>query len=231
MDNEPVSSISSASHSKYRGIIIAVLIGLGVLLLLWFFNNRSSGNENESVSPTPTPTPTMTPTPTPTATPTPTVTVTPTPSSTPTPATGASSPLNATYTVDGKQVKFVNGSATGTDAGSGITYKVWGTPATGKLNTDSYTDAALIIEQTGSGSGVFYYTAASMQNDKSLYTGTNAVLLGDRIAMQNFSIVNYEVIVNYAERKPGEPMTTQPSVGVSKYFKVDSSNKLTEVKK
>jgi hypothetical protein len=52
------------------------------------------------------------------------------------------------------------------------------------------------------------------------YLGTNAVFLGDRIAPQTTEIRDEEIIVNYAERKLDEPMTTPPSIGVSKYFKI-----------
>jgi hypothetical protein len=50
--------------------------------------------------------------------------------------------------------------------------------------------------------------------------GTNAVLLGDRIAPQTTELRDGSLIVNFAERRPGEPMTTPPSAGVSKYLKV-----------
>jgi hypothetical protein len=50
------------------------------------------------------------------------------------------------------------------------------------------------------------------------YQGTNAVLLGDRIAPQASGFQNGQIIVNYAQRKLGESMTAQPSVGASKYF-------------
>jgi len=55
------------------------------------------------------------------------------------------------------------------------------------------------------------------------YKGTNAILLGDRIAPQTTEIKNGQVIVNYADRAAGEPMTARPSVGVSKYLKVEGT--------
>ena len=54
-------------------------------------------------------------------------------------------------------------------------------------------------------------------------TGTQTVaatFIGDRIAPQNIAIQNGQIIVNYADRNPGDPMTAQPSVGVTKYFVV-----------
>jgi len=48
--------------------------------------------------------------------------------------------------------------------------------------------------------------------------GTNAILLGDRIAPDTTQIANGIVTVNYADRKPTDPMSTPPSIGVSKYL-------------
>lgn len=58
--------------------------------------------------------------------------------------------------------------------------------------------------------------------------GTNAILLGDRIAPQNISIDKGKIMVNYAARKQSEPFTVQPSVGITRYFEVKDSV-LTEV--
>jgi len=52
------------------------------------------------------------------------------------------------------------------------------------------------------------------------YQGTNAVLLGDRVAPQTTEIRNRQLIVNYAERSINEPMTVRPSLAVSKYLVV-----------
>jgi hypothetical protein len=71
------------------------------------------------------------------------------------------------------------------------------------------------------GTGTFYYVVASLQTPSG-YTGTNAIFLGDRIAPQTTEIKNGEIIVNYADRKPTDPMSAQPTVGVSKYFKIQN---------
>ena len=60
------------------------------------------------------------------------------------------------------------------------------------------------------------------------YSGTNAVLLGDRIAPQTTRIVDGLIEVNYADRAPGEPMTARPSVGVTKRLRV-TDGRLVEV--
>lgn len=211
MDNEPVPS---SKNGRFSGIVIFLLVLAGTFFVLLFFNNNSDSRENQTVSPSPT--------------------VIPTPIVTPSPPveSEANNAIDATYIIEGNPVKFTGGVATVANGDSTNTYKVWGTPVMGNLNTDTYTDAAVIIEHPGAGSGIFYYVSASIQNDKSLYTGTNAILLGDRIAMQNYSInPEYEILVNYADRKPDEPMTASPSVGVSGYFKLDADSTLIEVTK
>lgn len=134
-------------------------------------------------------------------------------------------PSNATYTIDGQAVTLVNGKAEAPAApGSAeqVTTAIFGQPVQGDLNGDGTADSALMLVQDSGGSGTFYYAAAAI-NATSGAQGTNAVLLGDRIAPQNLQIQNAEVLVNYADRKPGEPMSATPSVGITKYLKYNGS--------
>lgn len=128
--------------------------------------------------------------------------------------------LDSTYTVEGVPVALVHGVATSTES---VVTREFGGGALADINGDSKNDAALILVQSPGGSGTFYYAAAALGNGTG-YTGTNAILLGDRIAPQTMQIKDGRMIVNYAERKPSEPMTTQPSVGVSRYFKIVGPN-------
>ncbi len=131
-------------------------------------------------------------------------------------------PTNASYLVEGTVVTLVNGQAEVPAApGSASTVRTWifGLPAMGDLNGDGTRDAALLLVQNAGGSGTFYYAAAALATSAGA-EGTNAILLGDRIAPQNISIASGTILVNYADRNAGEPMTTQPSLGVSKYFTV-----------
>ncbi len=134
----------------------------------------------------------------------------------------STSPLNVTYIIDGQpvtlrdgfsEVEIVPGSASKT-----VT-SYFGNDATGDLNGDGVSDVGFILTQRSGGSGAFYYAAAALKISDG-YRGTNTVLLGDRIAPQTTEIKNQQLIINYADRAKGEPMTTSPSVGVSKYFKV-----------
>ena len=97
----------------------------------------------------------------------------------------------------------------------------------GDLNGDTTPDVAFILTQDSGGSGTFYYVVAALKTSDG-YQGTNAVLLGDRVAPQTTEIKSGELIVSYADRKASEPLTAAPSVGVSKYLQVQGTM-LTEV--
>lgn len=133
-------------------------------------------------------------------------------------------PLNATYSIGGQSLALINGAASQEAApGSStkITTSIFGEPTMGDLNGDGKTDAAVIIVQNPGGSGTFYFVAAAL-NAENRTEGTNAILLGDRIAPQTLAVNNGQIIANYADRRAGEPMTAQPSVGVSRYFTVQN---------
>jgi hypothetical protein len=129
-------------------------------------------------------------------------------------------PRNISYRIDGKEVDLINGRSEKEAAPgsvSKITTAVLGNPAVGDLNDDGRPDAALILFQTTGGTGTFIYaTAAINRNDG--YHGTNAVLLGDRIAMDHVSIRNGVIVVEYRDRISDEPMAAKPSVPRSAYF-------------
>lgn len=126
---------------------------------------------------------------------------------------------SVTYTIDGKPVTLINGKSE-TDIPSStskIITQYFGNAATGDLDGDDQPDVAFLITQTTGGSGTYYYVVVTRALGKE-WVGTNAVLLGDRVAPQTTEIKNGRLIVNYADRGPGEPMTVQPSVGKSMYL-------------
>ena len=137
---------------------------------------------------------------------------------------------DTTYTIDGTPVTLVNGfSAVSIAPGSAsmVTTRYFGNEAFGDLNNDGVPDVAFLLAQNSGGSGTFYYLVGALKTATG-YQGTNAVLFGDRIAPQTTEIRNGTVVVNYADRKQGDPMTTAPSVGVSKYARV-TNGKLNEI--
>lgn len=137
-------------------------------------------------------------------------------------ATGISSPRDVTLVIEGQPVTLVDGMAqtpAAADAASLVVTKYFGNAVQADFNADGMPDAAFIITQSSGGTGTFFYLAAAV-GSASGFAGTNAVLLGDRIAPQTTEYREGTIIVNYAERMPGEPMTADPSVGVSKYFRL-----------
>jgi hypothetical protein len=137
---------------------------------------------------------------------------------------------NIAYEIDGRVITLTNGLSeipAAPGSASTITTRYFGNEATGDLTADGLPDVAFLITQSGGGSGTFFYVVAALRTRDGGYVGTNGVLLGDRIAPQSTQIQNAIVTVNYADRKPGEAMTTPPSVGVSKNFRV-VNGRLTE---
>lgn len=129
-------------------------------------------------------------------------------------------PKNATYTIDGEKVTLVDGTAeqeVAPGSASKNIIKYFGNKAVGDLDGDGKDDTAFLLSEETGGTGIFYYVAVFLGKN----TGTNAIFIGDRIAPQTTEIRDGKVIVNYADRARGEPMVTEPSVGVSKYFMVD----------
>ena len=138
--------------------------------------------------------------------------------------------LNCSYIIDDRTVTLDNGYAEEAVSGSNakIITRYFGNEASGDFNNDGLADTAFILTQDHSGSGVFYYLVVALSG-KGACRGTKAVLLGDRISPQTTNFQEGKIVVNFAERKIDEAMTTPPSVGVSKYFIVDGYN-LVEVK-
>jgi hypothetical protein len=137
---------------------------------------------------------------------------------------------NATYVIEGEEVTLVNGRAekeTVPGSASKTITQYFGNEVRADFNNDGKEDVAFLLTQDGGGSGTFYYVAALLSS-KEGYVGTNAIFIGDRVAPQTTEFQNGEIIVNYADRKPDEPMTVIPSVGVSKHLRVSGSS-LTEV--
>ncbi len=134
---------------------------------------------------------------------------------------------NIEYIISGEKIRLVNGVSEKPSApGSAekITTRYFGNEIKKDLDGDGREDVAFLITQTTGGSGTFYYLVGAL-NKENGYVGTNAVFIGDRIAPQTTnSGDNRIVIVNYADRKPGEPMTAQPSLGKSLYLLLDPKN-------
>ena len=135
-------------------------------------------------------------------------------------------PQNATYLIEGEAVTLVNGTAEKAVAPGSASKQVttyFGNAVELDLNADGLMDSAFLLTQDSGGSGTFFYTAAALKTAGG-YLGTNAILLGDRIAPQStFVDPNNpsQFIVSYATRPADAPMSSQPTQGVSRTFKFD----------
>jgi heat shock protein HslJ len=131
---------------------------------------------------------------------------------------------NAEYSIAGRAVRLVDGVATtpaapGSAATSVTRYfsnEVWT-----DLNADGREDVVFLLTQEPGGSGTFYYAVAALDLPGG-FAGSEAMLLGDRIAPQATALgPNGLVVVSYAERAPGDGFATAPSIAKSIRIKVD----------
>lgn len=140
----------------------------------------------------------------------------------------ASSYKDATYIIEGQTVTLKNGyseSEAAPGSASKIVTRYFGNEVSKDLNGDGREDVVFLLTQETGGSGTFYYVVAAL-NTPDGYVGSRGMYLGDRIAPQTTEIsrnpnhVNV-IVVNYADRASGEPMTARPSVGKSVWIKLD----------
>lgn len=144
-------------------------------------------------------------------------------------------PRNSTFEVGNEPVTLTNGIAVTELASSPdakITTRYFGNELKHDLNNDGREDSVFLVTQDGGGSGTFFYVVAVLDTSNG-FVGSGSYPLGDRIAPQSINIdegtttlgtkrVNV-IVVNYAVRKPNEPMTTPPSVGKTVWLKLDPS--------
>ena len=137
----------------------------------------------------------------------------------------ATRPVEAIYIVDGMPFELdvrydvpVEG-----ESASSVTTSLFGEPVEADLDADGDMDAVVMLHRETAGSGSFFFVAAAI-NEEGVYRGTEAYPIGDRIAPQTLEFRDGLVIANYAERKPDEPMTAEPTVGASAYFRYEGGN-------
>lgn len=129
---------------------------------------------------------------------------------------------NTTYFIEGDVVTLTDGfserDVAPGSASKSIT-RYFGNEVFADINNDSVKDVAFLLTQSDGGTGSFYYLAVALgTSDGSI--GINTVFLGDRIAPQNTQFNDGIIVVNYADRNPGESFDISPSLGVSKYFSI-----------
>ena len=138
-----------------------------------------------------------------------------------------SSPVDISFSFSGRTVTLVGGYAEAPAApGSAAkeVFRAWSTPVMVDLDGDQDEDAIYYVTQDTGGSGTFFFVVVAV-NDAGVYSGTNALYLGDRIAPQNITIDRGVPVANFAERKAGEPFTTRPSVGKSVWIHLNAQTR------
>lgn len=143
-------------------------------------------------------------------------------------ATSSVHSKDAEYVIDGQRVKLHDGvaeTASAPGSVSKITTHYFGNEVTTDLDGDGRDDIVFLLTQESGGSGVFFYVVAALYTAEG-YVGSHAYPLGDRIAPQTTELSpnprhQNVIVVNYADRAPGEPMSAQPSMGKSVLLKLD----------
>jgi len=139
--------------------------------------------------------------------------------------------LNIEYTINGEKVKLIDGlakSEVAQGSASKVVTRYFGNDFLTDLNNDGREDIVFLLTQVTGGSGTMFYAVSALNMEQG-YVGGDGYLLGDRVAPQNIGLSpnprhKNVVVVNYAVRNDGEPMTTQPSVGKSTYLKLDTAS-------
>ncbi len=136
---------------------------------------------------------------------------------------------DATYLLEGRAISLVNGLSE-LEAAPGSTAKIvtryFGNEVRHDFNGDGREDVAFLLTQQTGGSGTFYYVVAAL-NMEDGYVGSQGHFLGDRIAPQTTEMSRDPskknvIVVNYAERAPGESFAAPPSVGKSVWLLLDT---------
>lgn len=139
---------------------------------------------------------------------------------------------NGTYTIEQRTVTLRDGvfeepAAPGSAAKS--TIRLLNARDLGDLAGKGLRDAAVVLTQTGGGSGTFYYLAAVLSAGGGKGTATPAVLLGDRISVEGVNIASGKISVHLVVRGPSEPLAASPSVRATRTFEV-KAGALSEVR-
>ncbi|MDA0364253.1 MAG: Gmad2 immunoglobulin-like domain-containing protein [Chloroflexi bacterium] len=89
----------------------------------------------------------------------------------------------------------------------------------GDINGDGVADGAAVISHQPGGSGTFSYLAVfPTLSGTAAPMFLPAVLLGDRIEVQDLAIRNGGIEVTYLDRRASEPFSTAPTVSVARRY-------------
>ena len=141
-------------------------------------------------------------------------------------------PRNATFTLDQRRVTLSNGTfeeAPAPGSAAKATTRLSDKGAVGDVNGDAKPDVVAVLTFSGGGSGTFYYLAVLLGDGTAQGDPTNAILLGDRIAVDAVRVDGPKISVDVLDRRAGEPFSTAPSVKATRVFQVNART-LAEIK-
>jgi heat shock protein HslJ len=131
---------------------------------------------------------------------------------------------NTEYSIAGRTIWLVDGVAevaAAPGSAARVVTRYFGNEVFGDLNGDGREDVLFLLTQETGGSGTFFYAVAALNLERG-YAGSEGLLLGDRIAPQTTTLrPDGVVVVNYADRAPGESFATAPSVGKTLWLKLN----------
>jgi len=127
-------------------------------------------------------------------------------------------PSAATFTIDGRPITLVAGHAeqpAAPGSASKILTDLGPQRVDGDVDGDGRPDSVVALVYRPGGSGTFTYVALLL-NPASGPSGTNGVLIGDRVTLSALRLDGKAIVVEYLDRRPGEPFATAPSVATTK---------------
>jgi heat shock protein HslJ len=137
---------------------------------------------------------------------------------------GSRSHLDAEYVIDGQPVLLRDGVSEvqpAPGAASRVVTRYFGSEVRHDLDRDGVEDVIFLLTRETGGSGTYYYVVAALAKPGGPI-GSHGLFLGDRIAPQSIqSGPPGTVIVNFAERAPGESFAVRPSLGKTLWLRFD----------
>lgn len=142
------------------------------------------------------------------------------------PQANPSSAADLTVTIDQQTFDVRDGIAE-VDAAPGSsaknTLRVVGEPVAGDVNGDGKPDTAMLLQNAPGGSGTFYYAVLAV-NEGGGYHASNVLPLGDRIKPERLDFTDGRFVYRFLERRPGEPMAAEPTVGKTVVVQFDPAS-------
>ncbi|MCB0129167.1 MAG: hypothetical protein KDE58_43170, partial [Caldilineaceae bacterium] len=125
------------------------------------------------------------------------------------------------------QVTLENGQYEEEDpasAGDGLLVTLTGYVAYGDLNGDAVEDAAVVLESNTTGTGRFYNLAVVIDEDGTL-TNVATTLLGDRVELNDITIVDGQIVVDMVTQGPGDAQCC-PTLAVEDLYALEDGELL-----